>query len=209
MIFFGHLGFGLQIAKPLFRHDELKKKRAVGFLLLGCVLPDLIDKPLYHGLSWITGKSGAELGLISTTRTFGHTLVFLFLLFVLARWRKSPALLMIAVGTATHLFVDHVGDTIGHAIFGSPFPTQYDEHGISLNIVGLFWPFLGNRFPVFPFEHIMQHFDFFRRPHIAVGEVLGLIFLWKDRVVRQTVRQWIKERLWKRAYSPPRSKSSG
>ena len=52
---------------------------------VGALLPDLIDKPLYYGWSWLTGKHGADAGLISGTHLFGHTGVFLLAL-VSPRW---------------------------------------------------------------------------------------------------------------------------
>ena len=65
MFVFGHLGIGYKLASPWSR--RLSKR----LILLGTVLPDLIDKPVYYGLSWWTGKSGAALGLIDRARQVG------------------------------------------------------------------------------------------------------------------------------------------
>src|ERR1700733_5728748 len=100
MIFFGHLGIGLKTAQPFRRDLPLKP------LLLGTLLPDLIDKTLYYGLSFATGRRGAELRLISGTRTFGHTILFTLALGAIAARRRSKTLAALALGSATHLFLD-------------------------------------------------------------------------------------------------------
>jgi hypothetical protein len=46
MFFFGHLGVGATLVRPW------KERLPFRWVLLGAVLPDLIDKPLYYGLSW-------------------------------------------------------------------------------------------------------------------------------------------------------------
>ena len=74
MFLLGHLGIGRELVKPF------SKGLPLAGIFLGTILPDLIDKPLYYSLAVITHKWGSELGLISGTRTFGHTAAFLLLL---------------------------------------------------------------------------------------------------------------------------------
>src|SRR4051812_43545813 len=104
MFVFGHLGIGSKLATPW--AQGLPRR----WLLVGTLLPDLIDKPLYYGLSFATGKSGTDLGLISGTRTFGHTALFLVLLALGSIIRRSRILAALALGTATHLLIDNFGD---------------------------------------------------------------------------------------------------
>ena len=49
MFFFGHLGAGSRLASPF------SKGLPRGLLLLGTLLPDLIDKPLFYGLLFLRG----------------------------------------------------------------------------------------------------------------------------------------------------------
>ncbi len=85
MFVLGHLGIGKRLAAHPYRRFSRVDKRA---FFVGALLPDLIDKPLYYGWSWLTGKHGAEAGLISGTHLFGHTGLFLL---ALARSRAGHA----------------------------------------------------------------------------------------------------------------------
>src|SRR5437588_225821 len=143
MFILGHLGIGYQLVKPA------KRNWPIGWILAGTLLPDLIDKPLYYGLSAWTGRHGAELGLISGTRTFGHTGIIFLILFLIGRWRRSSALVALAAGVATHLFLDNLGDLWAHGIHGADF------------LLALLWPVRGNRFPVHPFSNMHAHISAF------------------------------------------------
>ena len=203
MILFGHLGLGLKMSRPLMGKEP--SPLPLKWLLIGTLFPDLIDKPLYYGLRLIQGPDGAALHLISGTRTFGHTALFLLLLAIVAIVTKSRAIAAVSLGVATHLLLDHLGDSIGHAIWPSTDVIQYDERGRNLSLVGLLWPFLGNRLPVNLHRNIIEHArTFVFRPHIWIGEIIGFLFLMRD----QGKDQRIWDRLWKRAYSPFRPKSS-
>ena len=111
MFVFGHLGIGSKLVSPW---SSGLPRRAI---LVGTILPDLIDKPLYLILTLATGKRGAELGLISGTRTLGHTAILLLLLAASAIIRRSKVLAALALGMATHLFLDNLSDhflPVGH-----------------------------------------------------------------------------------------------
>lgn len=197
MMLFGHLGIGLRLVQRF--SSRGKSGLPLAALLLGTLLPDIIDKTVYYAYSWSTGLKGAELGLLSGTRTFGHTALFLVTLALLAKFTRSQWLAALSLGVATHLLLDHVGDAIGYTIWpveGMPSRNGY----FSANTVGLLWPFLGNEFPASPHSSGLQHLSTISRPHIWIGEVAGIFFLLRD--------QRIRARLWKRAYSPSRTKSS-
>jgi len=128
MLFFGHLGVGSKLVSPW---TSGLPRRAV---LLGTILPDLIDKPLYIGLALVTGKRGAELGLISGSRTLGHTAILLVLLAAGAIARRSKVLAALALGMATHLFLDNLSDRF--------LPAGHDPSAL----VAMAWPFMGSAF---------------------------------------------------------------
>lgn len=149
----GHLGLGLQTARPLRRGLPTRP------LLLGCVLPDLIDKPLYYGLSWSTGKTGAALGLISGTRTFGHTGLLALIVAGTAAARKSKPFAALALGMATHLLLDIVSDAL--------------TRGAGFSMRAFLWPLMGWSFPAYTYtgfgEHIRRVYD----PLMLICETIG------------------------------------
>lgn len=157
---FGHLGFGSKIAEPV------AKRLPFGWLLLGTVLPDLIDKPLYYGASFLTGRWGADIGLISCTRTFGHTALFALFLTTLAIFRKSKPLAAVAIGVATHLALDGFEDYWIHTISG--------ESGESSSVVAMLFPFYLHRFSAQPFPTMFEHIKTLGRPFLIVSEIIGL-----------------------------------
>src|SRR2546425_12755896 len=68
-------------------------------LTFGCLLPDVIDKPIWVVAQWL----GAESQQFDTARMFGHT-AFLAFVVAVAAWRWRPAALGgMAVGVSTHL----------------------------------------------------------------------------------------------------------
>jgi membrane-bound metal-dependent hydrolase YbcI (DUF457 family) len=155
MFILGHLGIGLKTAGPFRRDLPLKP------LLLGTLLPDLIDKPLYYGLSFATGGHG--LGLISGTRTFGHTLVFTASLAIFGAARRSKVAAALALGSATHLFLDVVSDV---------FTRRAD---FSLRVLA--WPLLGWRFPAYAYGGLGEHLGHVREPFFFYTELLGAAIL--------------------------------
>jgi LexA-binding, inner membrane-associated putative hydrolase len=127
MLPLAHLGIGSAMARPFLG------KLPFRWLLVGTLLPDLIDKPAFLVLGlveyfrnggWIPGKRG-----------IAHTALFLCPLAGISIWRKSPSWSAATLGTATHLILDVVSK-----MFGS-------HHTASGSLVVLFWPFLGWRFP--------------------------------------------------------------
>jgi hypothetical protein len=171
MFVLGHLGIGSKLAGPW--AAQLPRR----WLLAGTLVPDLVDKPLYYALALVTGKRGAELGLVSGTRTFGHTALFLIVLTVAAFARKSRPLAAVALGVATHLLLDNLGDHFIH----SARPGT-DE---SSTILALLFPFLGWKFPVIPFKSPGQHLGSLAHPYVWGGELAGAAILawdtWKAR----------------------------
>lgn len=95
MYVLGHLGIGLGLAWLLtYRRPDAVDYRLV---LLGAVLPDIVDKPL-----------GALLGLES--RLWAHTLLFLAGLVLLGFLPRLRGLQWIGFGVGTHLLLDLIWD---------------------------------------------------------------------------------------------------
>lgn len=169
MFVFGHLGIGHKLASPWVG----KSRRAAlshRWVLFGTLFPDLLDKAIYYIYSWSTHRRGAELGLISGTRTFGHTAVFLLGLSIIAFLKRSKLLVALSVGIATHLVLDNWADYI---------------HNYS-TIEALLFPFLGFRFPIIPFENVGDHLHSFLSPFFFATEGAGIFLLcwdyWRYRV---------------------------
>ena len=168
MFVLGHIGIGRRLAT---RRYAAFSRRDRWIFVLGTVLPDLLDKPLYYIPSWITGKEGEALGIIAGTHSFGHTLLFLVTLLV--TWRAlrtrhpNPAAGVgaLAIGVATHLVLDTLG--------------------LTMDTKTAFWPFLGWQFTPFRHHGLGQHLMTVFRPVTLAGELIGGALLawdlWHDR----------------------------
>jgi hypothetical protein len=161
----GHGGIGLWAAKAVDRDPPLKS------LLLGTLLPDLIDKPLYYGLSWATGRGGAALGVIAGTRTFGHTILLTAAVCAAGAARRSRALTAVSLGMATHLALDVLTDACVH------------RGEFSLRAYA--WPLLGWRFPAYPYGGLHEHLATGLSPFLLGAEALGAALL---------LREWLRRR---------------
>ncbi|MFQ5908126.1 MAG: metal-dependent hydrolase [Thermoplasmata archaeon] len=165
MFLLGHLGLTLALVVwPLRR--RLPRRVDYRILLVGALLPDLIDKPL----SLILGVGG---------RAVAHTLLFalaLSLLFLLLRSRAvssrcqifgTAILLALAIGTWTHLILDRM----------------WMQPEI------LLWPFLGLPFPPDLFDPF-NLLEGYRDPYVLIGDILGALVLgylgWRHRIYRVT-----------------------
>ncbi|HYV66628.1 MAG TPA: hypothetical protein VE964_10330 [Myxococcales bacterium] len=173
MFVLGHLGIGSWIAARRVRAEQL------GWLLFGTLLPDLIDKPLYYALSLATGRHGRELGLISGTRTFGHTLLLVAVLWILLPRRAGTPL---ALGMLTHLGLDELGDLLG-AVF--PALRTHTSPG---TLHAILFPFLGLQFPGFPYRTALEHLASLTNLYVVCGEIAGgalLAWQWRAGVLRR------------------------
>lgn len=172
MFIFGHLGFGLKIAQPV-----SEKRFSKAWILVGTLVPDLVDKPIYYGLSWLTGKSGAELGVFAGTRTLGHTGIFLitliFMTYLLQGRRARIFLESLCIGVSTHLLLDNLGDALQLFHVGSD---------TSQNLRVVAWPLFGLQFPVYPFHGVKSHLSLLKEPYFLMTETFGgLILIWEGR----------------------------
>ena len=153
MFALGHLGIGKKIATWPYRSFSRVEKYA---FFLGALLPDLIDKPLFYIPFWLTGRPA---GILTGTHLFAHTAVFLLVLAAAAWLTRSRPVRAVAIGVATHLFLDCVG--------------------LSMDRGTLLWPLFGWRFPHYPFRNLGHHLSMILSPVTLAGELLGAaILLW-------------------------------
>ncbi|MDY6912663.1 MAG: metal-dependent hydrolase, partial [Chloroflexota bacterium] len=120
-------------------------------VLIGSMLPDIIDKPIGHYL----------IPSFSNGRIFCHTLLFFLLIFFigLCRYRRQAktGLLVLSFGSLLHLFFDQMWcapQTLFWPILGLDFPKE-DLN----NVIGDMW------------EAILSE------PSIYVPEIIGLVIL--------------------------------
>lgn len=161
MLLFGHLGVTLGIFFVL--GVFIPRLRTIinpRYLVIGAILPDLIDKPIGEVIFASTFSSG---------RIVGHTLLFSLLLFLIGLYmyerRRDIRVLSLASGSFLHLFEDRmVSDpqTFLWPLFGWSFPRD------SRDYVGL--------------EHIIEmleesfHLEFLQNHILEIlGVVIGVI----------------------------------
>jgi inner membrane protein len=181
MLLFGHpgitLGAATLFAGVVNRRDKrpswfssLSRYVDIRWLLVGSLLPDIIDKPVGQYFFRETFNNG---------RIFSHTLLFLILIsavgFYLLKKHRQAWMLALAAGTFTHLVLDEMWRT----------PAT------------LFWPFLGFSFPAIELEGWARSIftALFSDPHIYIPEIVGLaILLWFGAVIikRRKVGAFIK-----------------
>lgn len=158
MIFFGHLGIATGIVKSyekiFMKNNELGRKNAIDyrFVLIGSILPDIIDKPI-----------GAYFfrSVFHNSRIFAHTLLFSIILVVIGLYlyiksRKSN-ILSLGICSGIHLILD----------------------GMWTYPIILFWPFLGFNFPRRPEGNWLDSdmIRLFTDPRCYLPELIGLIIV--------------------------------
>lgn len=130
MIFFGHLGLTTEAIKAyeviLHKDNKLSGKEVFvdyRYVLIGSILPDIIDKPI---------GAGVFRSVFHNSRIFGHTLIFSLVLiligiYMLNRNGKNN-ILFLGIASSIHLVLDSMW--------------------LYPNI--LLWPYLGWKFPARP-----------------------------------------------------------
>ena len=169
MLLLAHTGITLGAATVLAGAAKLKKKSKKGILtwftslseyvdirilLIGSLLPDIIDKPIGMVFFRDTFSSG---------RIFAHTLLFLIVLaaagYYLYRRRHKTWLLILAFGTFVHLLLDQIWT----------MPNT------------MLWPFRGLTFDRYNVDEwfTIWFWNLFVYPDLFIPEFLGLaILLW-------------------------------
>jgi inner membrane protein len=170
MLLFAHAGITLGAASvlaggvkqewnPAEWFVTLSRYLDIRYLLIGSLLPDIIDKPVGQLLFRDTFGNG---------RIFSHALLFLIVIsaFGLYLWKKQHQqwMLALAAGTFMHLILDGMWET----------PAT------------LFWPFMGWEFPKIQLENWTQGIlhTLVSNPSVYIPEIIGLgILVWFAAVV--------------------------
>ena len=164
MFVLGHVGIGTRM---LF---GLRERLPARWLVLGCLLPDLIDKPLFYGLLWTRGHPDT---LISGSRSVAHSGVFALALLALAFATRRPALWAVFAGVATHLALDIGGELVA---------TSTADSSIWIAIL---FPAFGWRFPKAHFHSLLEHLRLTaENVYVIAGEIAGgaiLLRAWRRR----------------------------
>jgi len=79
----GHVGIGTHLIPR-----RVRERLPWRWLALGCLLPDVIDKPIWIVTQWL----GVESRLFDTARMVGHTAFLLAAVAMAARVLRSPRL---------------------------------------------------------------------------------------------------------------------
>jgi hypothetical protein len=162
MFVFGHIGIGRKLAQPWSRSLPAVP------LIVGMLLPDLIDKPLYY----------ARISdFFSCTRTIGHTGVLLAAILLAALFTRSRVLWALGLGVATHLALDCFAD-----LFSSEESSAW---------IALTWPVLHREFVRYYIPSIQVHFERLWVTPVIVSETVGLALLvwdaWRARQSKETL----------------------
>lgn len=184
MFILGHLGIGLQVSKPFIGRkpsfdERVKSSLPIKWVLAGTLFPDVIDKAIYYTFVIVTGKVGAEIGLISSGRNFTHSLLFIVVLLFSAWIRRSRPLVALGLGIATHIMLDHLWDMVDMRIT-DPSRLAAEFSWTSDRIAGLFFPFFGFRFPSFSSPSMQQYLGHFMQLHFLVAEAAGGLLLARE-----------------------------
>jgi inner membrane protein len=157
LLVFGHpgitLGVTLAISSPPSRIGAFLKRLDLRFLLVGSLLPDIIDKPVGDFFFHET---------ISNGRIFSHTLLFLLIISIAGYllWRRGHLwLAALAIGSFWHLVLDEIW----------------------LSPRTLFWPLFGFHFEKLGIDNPIGYWlhSLFSNPAVYIPEIIGaLVLMW-------------------------------
>jgi hypothetical protein len=169
MFVLGHVGFGRAIIGSRGRALPLVP------LVVGIMLPDIIDKPLYYlHLS----------PFISCTRTFGHTGLFLLLLVTIAliQHRRSPG--PSGAGTRARVWIALAAGAATHGVMDG-FLDMFSS-GRSSTLIAFAWPFLDTHFFSYPFKTPLDQLWQILKAPVLICEFIGGLLLWREYRARRT-----------------------
>lgn len=166
MFVLGHLGVGSHLLSRRYRARALW-----GWTALGCLLPDLLDKPLWLVAAAGLARDPIQLGLATGTRLFAHTLLLVGAVMAAGWLTRHLLLRAVGLGALTHLGLDLAGDLASW----SPAWRGW-----------LLWPCFGWRFPAWEAQPATFHLlSLSEQSFYLVGEALGFWLL---------LRAWLQHR---------------
>jgi len=131
MIFFGHLGITLLFVFLVFYY--LKIEADYRFVLIGAILPDIIDKPVGDYLFYSVFQNG---------RLFAHTLLFVAILTTIGWYVDKKynfsGILLLALGSVIHLVLDQMWLT-PKTLFWPLLGLQFDKYDDLEDYAGYIW----------------------------------------------------------------------
>jgi hypothetical protein len=143
------------------------------WLALGCLLPDLIDKPIWIATQLASGNVDANAGLFASARLFGHTVFFAGLLAVAAALVPAARMRALAYAVPTHLLLDVL--------------TDYGLGGHGVWRTWLFWPLGVPSLASVSIPPLLRAFEPEASSAVYLaGELLGAGLLLWDRARRQS-----------------------
>ena len=195
MYIFGHLGFGATathwlVSKNL-GHQSTKSEASTvlfGWALIGCLLPDLLDKPL-HILNSIL-----ELDIpgIIGDRSIAHSIIFCSLILACSLFRNNLLLLSISIGIFSHLCLDLFADSSVWWIYGTAESVPpYSFSSPKLN--GYFWPILTTEFAPSSQESFNDYWVGLLKPILLGYEFIGALLLIHTSIrVKFSPLRWLR-----------------
>lgn len=159
MFIFGHIGITYGIIKVLKRHVFFSKlKINYLFIIIGALLPDIIDKPIGEGIFASVFNNG---------RIYAHTLLFCLLLSVIVinyyKKKRNSTVLLIPIATFMHLLEDQMymtPQTLFWPIYGWQFPQVYHSNDLLEYLL-----------------RVMKSTYTFKASYGFVSEIIGMIII--------------------------------
>ena len=165
---FAHVGIGTHLIP-----GRVRASLPWRWLALGCLLPDLIDKPIWIASRLASGTFVAHAGLFATARLFGHSVFFAGLLALAAAFVPPARMRALAYGVPTHLLLDVLAD--------------YGSGGHGVWRTWLFWPLGVPSFTSVSIPSLLRAFEPEASSTVYLaGEVLGAALLVWDLARRQS-----------------------
>ena len=177
MYIFGHLGVGPSISRWLvsrtyvsYRVPQESQACLFVWLLIGCLIPDLIDKSLYL----VKVRYEMPLPMIVGGRTIAHTIWFPIVAYIISHWAKSPVGQIVAIGIASHLVLDFSAD-IMIWFWSSNQPQSIPPYSFdSPKLAGYLWPLMGKEFAPSYQKTIGDYWSTLFHPVLMFWEIAGL-----------------------------------
>jgi LexA-binding, inner membrane-associated putative hydrolase len=127
----GHVGLGMRIVPP-----RVRSVLPGAWLAFGCLLPDLIDKPVFIAARVarraLPDSFDVWLDVLRGSRLLGHSLFFFGAVLVVARLKRADWSRAVAWGVSTHLVLDLAPDLLASTRLEWPTWLLWPVFGLQL-----------------------------------------------------------------------------